>query len=106
MWCSGKTGALENVNEISGACYKRFKTEAQAKAFIDDWKQSYTEVWCRELRQALDMGLRPRDMKMSIQGVLYERSEDIGTRSLEQEFEAKLSIDDDKGESKRLPPQF
>ena len=59
MRYSGKTGALEEIHEITGACHKRFKTRAQAEAFIEDWKESFADVWRREVRRALDRGLRP-----------------------------------------------
>jgi hypothetical protein len=59
------------VKEISGACYKRFKTRSQAEAFIEDWKDSFADVWRRAIREVLDQGLRPRDMKLSVEGILH-----------------------------------
>lgn len=53
---SGETGALEDIDEITGACHKRFKTRAQAEAFIEDWKESFADVWRQEVRRALDRG--------------------------------------------------
>ena len=84
MCFSGKTGALEQIHEISGACHKRFKTEVQAKAFIEDWKESFADLWRREVKQALDRGLRPRDMKVSIDGILHEAGEDNVAEDLEK----------------------
>jgi hypothetical protein len=54
MRCNGKTGAQKEVHEISGACHKWFKTKAHAIAFIEDWKESFAEVWRREGKKALD----------------------------------------------------
>jgi hypothetical protein len=59
------------VKEISGACHKRFRTRSQAEAFIEDWKDSFADVWRRKIREALDQGLKPYDMKLSVEGILY-----------------------------------
>ena len=45
-------------------------TRPQAEAFIEDWKESFADVWRRAIRQGLDQGLRPRDMKLSVQDIL------------------------------------
>jgi hypothetical protein len=72
MKSSGATGALEETREISGACYKCFRTEAQAEAFIKDWKESYAEVVRQEVRKGLEEGFRPRDMSLNVKGLLQE----------------------------------
>lgn len=36
---------------------------AQAEAFIEDWKESYAEVWCELIKEVLDRGFRPRDIQ-------------------------------------------
>ncbi|RMJ21266.1 hypothetical protein PHISP_07869 [Aspergillus sp. HF37] len=36
---------------------------AQAEAFIEDWKESYAEVWGELIKDALDRGFRPRDIE-------------------------------------------
>jgi hypothetical protein len=41
MSCSGTE---PEVKDISGACHKRFRTRAQAEAFVEDWKESYADV--------------------------------------------------------------
>lgn len=69
--CSGTTGSELEVKEISGACHKRFRTRAQAEAFVEDWKESFADVWRRAIREGLDQGLRPRDMKLSVEGILH-----------------------------------
>ena len=63
------------VKEISGACYKRFKTRSQAEAFIEDWEESFADVWRRAIREGLDQGFRPRGMKVSVEGILHEIDE-------------------------------
>ncbi len=59
------------MKEVSGACHKRFRTRSQAEAFIEDWKDSFADVWRRKIREALDQGLKPCDMKLSVEGILY-----------------------------------
>jgi hypothetical protein len=63
------------VKEIIGACYKRFRTRSQAEAFIEDWEESFADVWRRAAREGLDQGLRPRDTKVSVEGILHETDE-------------------------------
>lgn len=75
--CSGMTEL--KVKEISSACYKRFKTHSQAEAFIEDWRDSFADVWQRAIREGLNQGLRPCDMKLSVEGILHgpaKRTED------------------------------
>jgi hypothetical protein len=67
---------MEQIHKISGACHKRFKTEAQAEAFIEDWNESFADALRIEVKKELDRGLKPRDMKLSVRGVLDEGSED------------------------------
>lgn len=69
--CSGTTGSEQEVKEISGACHKRFRTHAQAEAFIEDWNESFANVWRRAIREGLDQGLRPRDMEIRVEGILH-----------------------------------
>ncbi|OQD75566.1 hypothetical protein PENANT_c148G03786 [Penicillium antarcticum] len=59
----GNNGAKNQVTGEPGSCHKRFRTMAQAKAFIEDWKASYTAIWCELIREALDEGFRPRDIQ-------------------------------------------
>jgi len=88
-----------NRLKISGACHKCFRTEAQAEAFIEDWKESFADVWRIEVKKALDSGLRPGGTKLSVQGVLYEGSEDTITENIAKKFETKFGLDEDKGSS-------
>jgi hypothetical protein len=60
------------VKEISGACHKRLRTRSQAEAFLEDWKDSFADVWRRKIRDVLDQGHKPYDMKLSVKGILCE----------------------------------
>jgi len=60
------------VKEVRGICHKKFKTRSQAEAFIEDWKDSYAEVWRRAIREGLDRGLRPRDMTVNVESILRQ----------------------------------
>ncbi|KAE8395827.1 hypothetical protein BDV23DRAFT_144886 [Aspergillus alliaceus] len=54
------------VKGYSGACYKHFRTRAQAEAFIEDWKNAYADVCRREIKAELDRGFRPPNMKLNL----------------------------------------
>lgn len=49
---SGASEALEGIHEVNGACHKRFRTKEQAEASIEDLKETYAEVWRREMKQS------------------------------------------------------
>ncbi|KAJ9607040.1 hypothetical protein H2200_008112 [Cladophialophora chaetospira] len=89
----GKTGSLEEIEEFQGACHKRFKTEAQAQAFIEDWKESYAEVWRSEVKKALDRGLQPKDMKFGMENILKEPNEVRDIVDLGEQFRRQIGID-------------
>ena len=72
MRCSGENGSLEEIHEFPGACHKRFRTEAQAQAFIEDWKESYADVWRSEVKKALERGFQPKDTKFGVENILQE----------------------------------
>ncbi len=59
------------VESHASNCYKRFRTRAQAEAFIEDWKDAFADVWRAAIREALDSGLRPADMKIDVWAVLH-----------------------------------
>lgn len=63
------------VKYQSGACHKRFRTRSQAEAFIEDWKDSLADVWREEIKNGLDQGLRPRNMKFSAEDILIRHDE-------------------------------
>jgi hypothetical protein len=75
--------------------------EAQAEAFIEDWKESFADVWRREVKKGLDRGLQPLDMKFSIEGILHEGGEDsvADVEDIAKQFDTKLELDGEKGSS-------
>lgn len=92
-------GTEEEVDKFSGACHKRFRTEEQAKAFIEDWKESFAEVCRREIKKELDKGLRPKDMKLSVASILQEtgKGSDEATEEtdISTEFKKKLKFEEE-----------
>lgn len=48
---------------MEGSGQKRFRTMAQAEAFIEGWKGAYAEVWGELIKEVLDRGFRPRDIR-------------------------------------------
>ena len=67
---SGKNGCKCQVDKVSGACHKHFKTKGQADAFIEDWKESVARIYYQAIKKALDDGKRPCDMNFDISGLL------------------------------------
>ncbi|KAJ5661099.1 uncharacterized protein N7484_000471 [Penicillium longicatenatum] len=55
----GGNGAKKEVDNVKSSCHKRFRTRAQAEAFIADWKETYADIWREEIKKALDEGFRP-----------------------------------------------
>ncbi|KAI0570488.1 Cauli-VI domain-containing protein [Pyrenophora tritici-repentis] len=86
----GVNGVFEATHEISSACHKCFRTEAQAKAFIEDWKESYAEVVRQAVRKGLDEGLRPRDMSLNVEGLLQEGNQ---VELLAEQLGTQLGLD-------------
>jgi viroplasmin and RNaseH domain-containing protein len=89
---SGPEGVLQDVHEIPGACYKLFRTREQAEAFIEDWKEAYAEVWRRAVKEALDEGLRPQNMKLDTKEVLREANQDSAVEGISQRFDSVISF--------------
>jgi hypothetical protein len=84
-------GAFEATCEISNACHKCFKTEAQAEAFIKDWKESYAELVRQAVWKGLNGGLRPRDISLNVEGLLREGDQ---VESLAEELGTRLRLDE------------
>jgi hypothetical protein len=70
------------VKEAKYACHKKFRTFDQAKAFIEDWNESFADVWRRAIKAGLDRHLRPNDMKFSIDGILHKSDGESKSESL------------------------
>ncbi|MCJ1479360.1 hypothetical protein MMC13_008045 [Lambiella insularis] len=90
----GKTGSLEEIQEFPGACHKRFKTNAQAQVFIEDWKESYADVLRSEVKKALDRGLQPKDMKFGTENILQEPNGGNDIADLAEQFNRQIGIDE------------
>jgi hypothetical protein len=78
---SGSNGTETRVDEWPGACHKRFRTEAQAEAFIEDWKDTFADVWRQAVKEGLDRGLRPCTMKLSVDWILHGNNEELEEES-------------------------
>jgi viroplasmin and RNaseH domain-containing protein len=89
---SGPEGALQDIHGISGACHKHFRTKEQAEAFIEDWKETYAEVLRREVKKALDEGLRPKDMKLDTKVIMRGADQDPAIEGISQRFDSVMSI--------------
>ncbi|KAM3485415.1 hypothetical protein MY8738_001422 [Beauveria namnaoensis] len=68
-WCDCQL----QTAEVEGACFKKFETEQEAEAFIQDWKQAVVEVYMVEIKTALDNGFRPAHMKFNVKKKLLPR---------------------------------
>lgn len=62
---SGSGGSEPEVVNFSGACHKRFRTLAQAEAFIADWVEMHACVVKAKIKEELLVGHRPAKMKGS-----------------------------------------
>lgn len=90
---SGPEGALQDIHGIPGACYKHFRTKEQAEAFIEDWKETYAEVWCRAVKEALDKGLRPQDMKLDAKEIMRGADQDPAIEGISRRFDSVMSFE-------------
>ena len=84
---------MEEIDEIHGACHKRFRTEAQAKAFIKDWNESFADVCRRVVKGKLEKGVRPRDITLSVEGLLHKEYKGIVEEDIVKQFDTKLRLD-------------
>lgn len=77
---------------------------AQAEAFIEDWKESYAEIWYELIKEALDRGFRPRDigafrsreMGLIIEKFLYKPIRTTEIDDIVKKTEKQLSLQDSK----------
>ena len=89
--CSGK--AEPEVKYVSGECHKRFRTLDQAEAFIEDWKETFADVYRGAIKDALDRGFRPNNMKLSTEGILHKSGEKTENTDIVDELNfGKLTI--------------
>ncbi|KAK4103556.1 hypothetical protein N658DRAFT_494048 [Parathielavia hyrcaniae] len=88
LYWHGEDGSEPKIDKIPGACHKRFRTKDQAQAFIEDWRQSVADVYRAAIKEALNKGFRPRDLKLNVEGFLYKT--EIGGGSANILDEVKL----------------
>ncbi len=77
------------------AVHKSFFTIEEARAFIEDWKLSFVEVFGKAMKEALDQGFRPPDMALGVERVLQKveiKAEGEGTPDT---LLGKLSLKDE-----------
>src|SRR6185312_10233700 len=74
---SGEGGSEPKITEVPGACHKRFRTQDQAQAFIEDWKQALADVYREAIKTALDKGFRQSDLKLSVESFPHETQREI-----------------------------
>ncbi|ODM16944.1 hypothetical protein SI65_07342 [Aspergillus cristatus] len=80
-----QTGVFHNWEDAKGAtsgftsaCHESFRTEHEAKQFIEDWREACADVWRLEIRRGLNDGWKPEDLAVDIskimakEGVLVE----------------------------------
>jgi hypothetical protein len=89
---SEETGALKEVHKLPGACHKHFKTKHQAEAFIEDWKEACADVVRRAVKQALDQGNRPRDMKLDITSLWRDGEDKSMLQSITEQLGSELKL--------------
>lgn len=106
---SGEDGAEKEVSGRNGSCHKRFRTMAQAEAFIEEWKETYAEIWCEMIKDALDRGyrplnsdaFRPRKMGFILNLFLCEASGHNEIDDITQKTKSQLSLQDNRTSDKK-----
>ncbi|KXG49563.1 SinR repressor/SinI anti-repressor, dimerization [Penicillium griseofulvum] len=100
----GENGAEREVIKVEGSCHKRFRTMAQAEAFMEDWKGTYAEVWSELIKEALDKGFRPRDIRsfgscemgLFTELFLYKPVRSTDVNEITEKAKKQLSLQDNK----------
>ncbi|KAJ6101902.1 hypothetical protein N7486_004329 [Penicillium sp. IBT 16267x] len=104
----GENGAEKEVVGEEGSCHKRFRTMAQAEAFIEDWKETYAEIWREMIKEALDQGYRPLEsdafrphkMRSMIKVLFRDASECSEVDDLTEKTKSQLSLQDNRKNDK------
>ncbi|KAJ5523287.1 hypothetical protein N7513_012831 [Penicillium frequentans] len=101
----GKTGSEKEVKKVTGSCHKRFRTRAQAEAFIEDWNETCAEIWSKPINKEPDQGFRPRDTEasrpykmMQTTGVFLQEPVALADIDELEKKTTKLSLQDETGE--------
>lgn len=82
------------VETFPGACHKCFRTNAQAKAFIEDWKISFADVCRKIIKEKLDQGSRPQDIMLDCGKILSLTSADGESEDISRDMKKKLNLKD------------
>ncbi|CAI6226428.1 unnamed protein product [Periconia digitata] len=88
----GDKGAFEETDKAPYACHKHFRTEAQAEAFIEDWKEAYAEVIYRAVKEGFSKGMKPRDLKLNLVESLFEEPSDHDIEEIGETFSSQLTL--------------
>lgn len=75
---------------------------AQAEAFIEDWNESYAQIWYELIKDALDRGdrprgiyaFRPREMGLILDQFLCRTSECPELDDITEKTRTQLSLQD------------
>lgn len=59
---------------------------------IEDCKESFADVGRREVKQGLDRGLRPWDMKVGIERLLCEGGAEVLVENLAKQLDERLEL--------------
>ena len=80
-----ETRSAKSASEGTEACYRAFKSQEEAEDFfIISWKDAFADVSRRAIRQALENGWKPRDMKFNVDSFLMRDDENCERREDEQ----------------------
>lgn len=81
---SGKKGSEREVHEVSGNCHKFFRSQEQAEAFLEDWKQTVVDLYCTSMMKALNGGRRPQTIDFDVSKLFADETcEDEGVGGVE-----------------------
>lgn len=77
---------------------------AQAEAFIEGWKGAYAEVWGELIKEVLDRGFRPRDIRsfgscemgLFTESFLYKPVRSTDVDEIREKTKKQLSLQDSK----------
>jgi hypothetical protein len=59
----------------------------QAKAFIEDWKRTFADVYHGAIKEALDQDFRPDNMELSVKGILHKSGTKVESMDIVDELE-------------------
>ncbi|KAJ5876401.1 uncharacterized protein N7529_001985 [Penicillium soppii] len=69
--------SAENATKGTKACYEAFSSQEEAEDFIASWKDAFADVSRLAIRQALENGWKPRNMKFNVESFLIRDNENM-----------------------------